>query len=186
MFRRDFTKDHHELAHVGMMHEVIQDQEADLQFTPTHNYTELQLDFSRCLMADPATHHFNLIHQDPPARRLPSSWAASLRASNPTTPGRVRSPAFPMQQQDAYLLPASPAAGRQATGDYRPAVKKAEGHVPACLVNASVTYCSNDHIYAFGGFDQYTDEGLTPFNSPYLPCHLPYPPTASTPIATDE
>ncbi|KAJ5765135.1 hypothetical protein N7520_004694 [Penicillium odoratum] len=62
-----------------------------------------------------------------------------------------------MQQQGAYLLPASPAGGRPAT-EYRPSVKKAEGHVPACLVNASVTYCSNDHIYAFGGFDQYTDE----------------------------
>lgn len=131
-------------------------------------------------MADPATHHFSLIHQDPPTRRLPSSWAASLRASNPTSPGRVRSPAFPMQQQDAYLLPASPAAGRQATGDYRPGVKKAEGHVPACLVNASVTYCSSDHIYAFGGFDQYTDEGLIPFDSPhYIDYPSLYPSTAS-------
>lgn len=62
-------------------------------------------------------------------------------------------------QQDAYLMPASPAGGRQASADYRPSVKKALGHVPACLVNASVTYCSNDRIYAFGGFDQYTDEG---------------------------
>ncbi|KAJ5288188.1 hypothetical protein N7478_003874 [Penicillium angulare] len=62
-----------------------------------------------------------------------------------------------MQQQGAYLLPASPAGGRQGT-DYRPSVKKAQGHIPACLVNASVTYCNNDHIYAFGGFDQYTDE----------------------------
>lgn len=32
------------------------------------------------------------------------------------------------------------------------------GQRPACLVNASVTYVGNDHIYAFGGFDQYTDE----------------------------
>jgi hypothetical protein len=29
----------------------------------------------------------------------------------------------------------------------------------ACLVNASVTVCGDDSIYAFGGFDQYTDEG---------------------------
>ncbi|KAJ5309221.1 hypothetical protein PENANT_c042G10792 [Penicillium antarcticum] len=57
--------------------------------------------------------------------------------------------------QDAYLMPASPAP-RQT--DYRPTIKKSRGHVPACLVNASVTYCSNDRIYAFGGFDQYTDE----------------------------
>ena len=32
------------------------------------------------------------------------------------------------------------------------------GQRPACLVNASVTYVGNDMIYAFGGFDQYTDE----------------------------
>lgn len=30
----------------------------------------------------------------------------------------------------------------------------------ACLVNASVTVCGEDAIYAFGGFDQYTDEGV--------------------------
>jgi hypothetical protein len=61
--------------------------------------------------------------------------------------------------QDAYLMPASPAANCRTSADYRPSIKKAQGHVPACLVNASVTYCSNDRIYAFGGFDQYTDEG---------------------------
>ncbi|KAJ5624915.1 hypothetical protein N7510_001224 [Penicillium lagena] len=61
-------------------------------------------------------------------------------------------------EQDAYLMPASPAGGRRASADYRPSIRKAQGHVPACLVNASVTYCSNDQIYAFGGFDQYTDE----------------------------
>lgn len=64
-----------------------------------------------------------------------------------------------MQRQDVYLLPASPAGGRLASADYRPSVRKAQGHVPACLVNASVTYCGNDRIYAFGGFDQFTDEG---------------------------
>lgn len=79
-----------------------------------------------------------------------------------------------MQQQDAYLLPASPAGARPAT-DYRPSVQKAQGHVPACLVNASVTYCGNDHIYAFGGFDQYTDEGL----SSCLAIH----PASSSPMA---
>lgn len=58
-------------------------------------------------------------------------------------------------------MPASPAGGRRTSADYRPSIKKAQGHVPACLVNASVTYCNNDRIYAFGGFDQYTDEGRT-------------------------
>ena len=36
------------------------------------------------------------------------------------------------------------------------------GAKPACLVNASVTYVGDDQIYAFGGFDQYTDEGICP------------------------
>lgn len=43
----------------------------------------------------------------------------------------------------------------------RTTIYKASGQIPACLVNASVTYCSNDQIYAFGGFDQYTDEGMS-------------------------
>lgn len=74
-----------------------------------------------------------------------------------------------MQSQDTYLMPASPASGRRATAatDSVPAVNKAQGHVPACLVNASLTYCGNNRIYAFGGFDQYTDEGMTvAINSP--------------------
>ena len=37
-------------------------------------------------------------------------------------------------------------------------IRKTTGQKPACLVNASVTYCGNDQIYAFGGFDQFTDE----------------------------
>jgi len=41
---------------------------------------------------------------------------------------------------------------------YRPRVIRTLGQRPACLVNASVTYCGNNQIYAFGGFDQYTDE----------------------------
>jgi len=37
-------------------------------------------------------------------------------------------------------------------------VTRTLGQRPACLVNASVTYCGNNQIFAFGGFDQYTDE----------------------------
>lgn len=37
-------------------------------------------------------------------------------------------------------------------------MSKTTGQKPACLVNASVTYCGNNQIYAFGGFDQFTDE----------------------------
>lgn len=42
---------------------------------------------------------------------------------------------------------------------YMPRIITTVGQRPACLVNASVTYVGNDKIYAFGGFDQYTDEG---------------------------
>ncbi|RAL05277.1 Kelch motif domain protein [Aspergillus ibericus CBS 121593] len=63
----------------------------------------------------------------------------------------------PQKTPSAFLMPPSP-SGRRGSAGYRPSIRKAQGHVPACLVNASVTYCNNDQIYAFGGFDQYTDE----------------------------
>ena len=50
--------------------------------------------------------------------------------------------------------------GRRASSDsYKPKIVRTCGQRPACLVNASVTYCGGNQIYAFGGFDQYTDEG---------------------------
>jgi hypothetical protein len=55
-------------------------------------------------------------------------------------------------------MPNSPAKGRPFADGYRPKVTRTLGQRPACLVNASVTYCGNNQIYAFGGFDQYTDE----------------------------
>ncbi|KAL5042817.1 hypothetical protein BDW71DRAFT_133791 [Aspergillus fruticulosus] len=60
--------------------------------------------------------------------------------------------------QNAFLMPASSSSRPRGSADSRPSIHKVQGHVPACLVNASVTYCGNDQIYAFGGFDQYTDE----------------------------
>lgn len=57
-------------------------------------------------------------------------------------------------------MPISPSKSTRGTNDnYRPKIARTCGQRPACLVNASVTYCGNDQIYAFGGFDQYTDEG---------------------------
>lgn len=47
---------------------------------------------------------------------------------------------------------------KAAMDGYRPKVTRTLGQRPACLVNASVTYCGNNQIYAFGGFDQFTDE----------------------------
>jgi hypothetical protein len=55
-------------------------------------------------------------------------------------------------------MPNSPAKGRLNMDGYRPKVTRTLGQRPACLVNASVTFCGNNQIYAFGGFDQYTDE----------------------------
>lgn len=57
-------------------------------------------------------------------------------------------------------MPPTPAKRGKGNGDgYRPKIITTVGARPACLVNASVTYVGNDQIYAFGGFDQYTDEG---------------------------
>lgn len=64
---------------------------------------------------------------------------------------------------NTYLLTSSPIkAGRRSPAPQasRPTIMRTKGQRPACLVNASVTYCGNNSIYAFGGFDQYTDEGL--------------------------
>lgn len=58
---------------------------------------------------------------------------------------------------NTYIMPSSPMK-KAAMDGYRPKVTRTLGQRPACLVNASVTYCGNNQIYAFGGFDQYTDE----------------------------
>lgn len=42
--------------------------------------------------------------------------------------------------------------------NYKPKIISTIGQRPACLLSASVTYVGNNEIYAFGGFDQYTDE----------------------------
>ena len=57
-------------------------------------------------------------------------------------------------------MPTTPSKQRpmSVTDGYKPRIVKSTGQKPACLVNASVTYCGNDQIYAFGGFDQFTDE----------------------------
>ncbi|KAJ4397273.1 hypothetical protein N0V93_001497 [Gnomoniopsis smithogilvyi] len=58
---------------------------------------------------------------------------------------------------NTYIMPSSPMKKAVMDG-YRPKVTRTLGQRPACLVNASVTYCGNNQMYAFGGFDQYTDE----------------------------
>ncbi|KAI5810551.1 hypothetical protein BZA77DRAFT_169048 [Pyronema omphalodes] len=48
--------------------------------------------------------------------------------------------------------------GKGKAGNCTGEVIRSKGVRLACLVNASVTVCGEDSIYAFGGFDQYTDE----------------------------
>ncbi|TGO45466.1 hypothetical protein BOTNAR_0665g00030 [Botryotinia narcissicola] len=74
-----------------------------------------------------------------------------LSEGPPTTPGAAPS-------SNTFLMPNSPVKNRLGMDGYRPKVTRTLGQRPACLVNASVTYCGNNQIYAFGGFDQYTDE----------------------------
>ena len=67
-------------------------------------------------------------------------------------------PASAASSNNTYIMPNSPLKHRATMDGYRPKVTRTLGQKPACLVNASVTYCGNNQIYAFGGFDQYTDE----------------------------
>ena len=72
----------------------------------------------------------------------------------------TRAPFSGSSSNNTYLLPTSPMKGRRAGNDnYKPKVLRTCGARPACLVNASMTYCGNSQIYAFGGFDRDTDEG---------------------------
>lgn len=70
-------------------------------------------------------------------------------------------PASVSSSNGTFLMSASPVRQRKGKENYRPRIITTVGARPACLVNASVTYVGNDQIYAFGGFDQYTDEGKT-------------------------
>ncbi|PBP25935.1 kelch domain-containing protein [Diplocarpon rosae] len=72
--------------------------------------------------------------------------------------GNVLTPGSATSSNNTFLMPNSPIKGRLSMDGYRPKVTRTLGQRPACLVNASVTYCGNNQIYAFGGFDQYTDE----------------------------
>ncbi|KAI1204827.1 galactose oxidase [Annulohypoxylon truncatum] len=89
----------------------------------------------------------------PYAPSAPSS--ATPSTSNAPTPVSAMSAA---SSNNTFVMPNSPMKSRPMMDGYRPKVTRTLGQRPACLVNASVTYCGNNQIYAFGGFDQYTDE----------------------------
>lgn len=90
-----------------------------------------------------------------------NNWGGSSALANSSMASTTSlSPSALQTNNNSYLMPTSPPKSRRGSNDgYRPAVKRSTGNPPACLVNASVTYCGNNQIYAFGGFDQYTDEG---------------------------
>ena len=83
---------------------------------------------------------------------VPSSGLQTSSGGPIITPGSAAS------SNNTFLMPNSPQKSRPSMDGYRPKVTRTLGQRPACLVNASVTFCGNNHIYAFGGFDQYTDE----------------------------
>ncbi|RYP66556.1 hypothetical protein DL771_007709 [Monosporascus sp. 5C6A] len=76
----------------------------------------------------------------------------------PPAPSSAATPASASSSNNTFVMPNSPMKNRGMMDGYRPKVTRTLGQRPACLVNASVTYCGNNRIYAFGGFDQYTDE----------------------------
>ena len=96
--------------------------------------------------------------------------ANATNANNPTWTGTASPSSRPPNRSTtvtpigAYLMPTTPAKQVRATPrtteceTKKPLIRKTTGQKPACLVNASVTYCGNEQIYAFGGFDQFTDE----------------------------
>jgi hypothetical protein len=65
----------------------------------------------------------------------------------------------PTSSNSAFVMQPSPRTRKgSVNSSYKPQIITTVGSRPACLVNASVTYVGDDQIYAFGGFDQYTDE----------------------------
>lgn len=92
------------------------------------------------------------------------SAGSGLQHGQPASPflgHGIRTPGSAASSNNTYLLPTSPSKRARLSKDsYKPKIARTCGQRPACLVNASVTYCGNSQIYAFGGFDQYTDEGM--------------------------
>ncbi|KFA65536.1 hypothetical protein S40285_03200 [Stachybotrys chlorohalonatus IBT 40285] len=91
----------------------------------------------------------------PPPSPGPSS-STLVAASNPGT--SIPTPSSATSSNNTYIMSNSPSKARPMADGYRPKITRTLGQRPACLVNASVTYCGDNQIYAFGGFDQYTDE----------------------------
>ena len=84
---------------------------------------------------------------------LPAASTPSQSTALTAPPGSGAS------SNNTFTMSASPVRSRRSLADgYKPKMISTIGAKPACLVNASVTYVGDDQIYAFGGFDQFTDE----------------------------
>ncbi|PVI06759.1 kelch repeat protein [Periconia macrospinosa] len=89
----------------------------------------------------------------------PSLFSSSTPIPPPAPAAPVTTPSTVSSGNNTFLMTASPVRNRRSTAEgYKPKLISTIGAKPACLVNASVTYVGNDQIYAFGGFDQFTDE----------------------------
>ncbi|KJX94607.1 kelch domain-containing protein domain-containing protein [Zymoseptoria brevis] len=91
-------------------------------------------------------------------RLAPSTHFSIAMASTPAASSSAAR--LSTASNNTYVVSRSPTKNsrRRTAEPYLPKIITTVGQRPACLVNASVTYVGNDSIYAFGGFDQYTDE----------------------------
>jgi hypothetical protein len=94
----------------------------------------------------------------PGNRNQAASSSSTNTPAQSSTLAAAPTPGSATSSNNTYIMSNSPAKPRPVVDGYRPKVTRTLGQRPACLVNASVTYCGNNQIYAFGGFDQYTDE----------------------------
>ncbi|KAF9768125.1 hypothetical protein IL306_014607, partial [Fusarium sp. DS 682] len=111
-------------------------------------------------MAQPSTPGQSIFGGPTPVSGTTQAFSAANQTSSASTSLQPTPtpPSAASSSNNTYIMPNSPAKGRSVADGYRPKVTRTLGQRPACLVNASVTYCGNNQIYAFGGFDQYTDE----------------------------
>ncbi|EME83184.1 uncharacterized protein MYCFIDRAFT_54147 [Pseudocercospora fijiensis CIRAD86] len=95
-------------------------------------------------------------HQPP----LPPLFPAALAGPSAPSMASAGASRISSMSNNTYVMSGSPTKNsrRRTAEPYMPKIITTVGQRPACLVNASVTYVGNDLIYAFGGFDQYTDE----------------------------
>jgi hypothetical protein len=99
-------------------------------------------------MAPFSTPHISPVPTNRFAARFGSQTAAATPSNNNTSNNNTPAMSAAPSSRPRKAPPAQ----------YRPPIITTVGARPACLVNASVTYVGDGQIYAFGGFDQYTDE----------------------------